>query len=158
EHHLRRQPGVVDAAFNLGTMEVRVEYLPGATDQAALRRAIADLGYHVGKAPGPGTTASVEDTEQAARAAEYRALHRRFVVAAALAAPLLVIAMSHGRIAWLAFPGVHWLQLALATPVVAWCGAQFYYGAWAAFRHRAADMNTLIALGTGAAYAHSVVA
>jgi Cu+-exporting ATPase len=66
--------------------------------------------------------------------------------------------MSHGRIALFDFPGVNWLQLLLATPVVVYCGAPFYRGAWAAFRHRAADMNTLIAVGTGAAYLYSLVA
>jgi Cu+-exporting ATPase len=79
-------------------------------------------------------------------------------VAAVLSIPLLVMAMSHGRIPWLAFRGAEWLQLALATPVVAWAGAAFYRGAWAAFRHRAADMNTLIAVGTGTAYLYSLAA
>jgi Cu+-exporting ATPase len=50
------------------------------------------------------------------------------------------------------------VQLALTVPVVFYCGAQFYRGAWAAFRHRAADMNTLIAVGTGAAFIYSVLA
>jgi Cu+-exporting ATPase len=66
--------------------------------------------------------------------------------------------MSHGQIPLLAFSGVTWLQLVLTTPVVFYCGSQFYRGAWAALRHRAADMNTLIALGTGAAYLYSVAA
>ena len=48
-----------------------------------------------------------------------------------------------------------WLQLALTTPVVLWCGSQFYRGAWAAFRHHAADMNTLVAVGPGAAFLYS---
>jgi Cu+-exporting ATPase len=66
--------------------------------------------------------------------------------------------MSHGRIAFFDRPWINWLQLALTTPVVLYSGAQFYRGAWAAFRHRAADMNTLIAVGTGAAYLYSVAA
>ena len=60
--------------------------------------------------------------------------------------------MTHGRIPFLNFAGVNFLQLALTTPVVFYSGYQFYRGAWAAFRHRAADMTTLIAVGTGAAY------
>jgi Cu+-exporting ATPase len=66
--------------------------------------------------------------------------------------------MSHGRISALDFAGARWLQLVLTTPVVLYCGAPFYRGAWAALRHRAADMNTLVALGTGSAYVYSVVA
>ena len=79
-------------------------------------------------------------------------------MAALLSLPVLVIAMSHGRISALDFAGVNWLQLALTTPVVFYSGWQFYRGAWAAFRHRLADMNTLIAVGTGAAYLYSVAA
>ena len=154
EQHLQQQRGVVKASFNLGSMEVRVEYLPGGTDVAALRHAIEELGYRVRELPDGGVTEGEDD----ARSAEYRDLRRRFWVAAILSIPVLVIAMSHGRVAALDFPGMNWIQLVLTTPVVFYSGAQFYRGAWAAFRHRAADMNTLIAIGTGAAYVYSVAA
>jgi Cu+-exporting ATPase len=158
ESRLTRLPGVVEASFNLGTMEVRVEYLPGSIDVATVRRAIEELGYRVHDVPGEGGDATAGDAEQAYREAEYRELRRKFWIAAILSAPVLVIAMSHGRIPALDFPGVNWLQLALTTPVVLYCGVQFYRGAWAAFRHRAADMNTLIAVGTGTAYLYSLAA
>ncbi|HWJ23970.1 MAG TPA: HAD-IC family P-type ATPase, partial [Gemmatimonadaceae bacterium] len=159
ERHLAAVRGVVDATFNLATMEVRVEYLVGAADVAAIRRAIEELGYRVRTAPeGAAGEADVAAAEQEARTAEYRELRRKFWIAAALSLPVLAIAMSHGRFAWLDFPGVNWVQLALTLPVVFYSGRQFYRGAWAAFRHRAADMNTLIALGTGAAFVYSVVA
>ncbi|HVG28773.1 MAG TPA: heavy metal translocating P-type ATPase [Pyrinomonadaceae bacterium] len=158
EKHLRGLGGVVSASFNLGTMEVRVEYLPGATDPRAIRRRIEGFGYRAREVQGGGGAAAAEDVEDAARAAEYRDLRRKFLVAAALSLPVLVVAMSHGRIAALNFAGVNYAQLALTAPVVLYCGAQFYRGAWAALRHRAADMNTLIATGTGAAFAYSVAA
>ncbi len=158
EKHVQALRGVVSASFNLGTMEVRVEYLPGATDVGAIRRQIEDFGYRVRETSGSGGDAATEESEQAARDAEYRDLKRKFIIAAVLSLPVLVIAMSHGRIALFNFPGVNWLQLALTTPVVFYCGWQFYRGAWAAFRHRAADMNTLIAVGTGAAYLYSIAA
>src|SRR5688572_21863943 len=104
----------------------------------------------------PSTDSAAEDSEQAARQAEYRELRTKFWIAAILSLPVLVIAMSHGRIGLLNFEGVNWVQLALTTPVVFYCGWQFYRGTWAAFRHRAADMNTLIAVGTGVAYLYSV--
>jgi Cu+-exporting ATPase len=66
--------------------------------------------------------------------------------------------MSHGRVAALNFAGAEWLQLALTTPVVFYSGWQFYRSAWAAMRQRLADMNTLIAVGTGAAYLYSLAA
>ncbi len=55
------------------------------------------------------------------------------------------------------FPGRHWLALALTTPVLFWAGSEFFTGAYSAARHRAADMNTLVALGTLSAYLYSVV-
>jgi len=158
EGHLGRLPGVVAASFNLGTMEVRVEYLRGATDAAAIRKAIASFGYRVRETPDDNTDAAADDTEAAARQAEYHDLRIKFWLATVLSLPTLVIAMSHGRIGWLNFEGVNWVQLALTTPVVFYCGLAFYRGAWAAFRHRAADMNTLIAIGTGVAYLYSVAA
>lgn len=157
EKHLNRLRGVVGASFNLSTMEVRVEYLPGAVDVGVLKRAIEELGYRVREVPN-GSGQAAEDAESAARAAEYKELRRKFLLAALLSAPVLLIAMSHGRIALFNFAGVNWLQLALTTPVVFYSGWQFYRGAWAAFRHRAADMNTLIAMGTGAAYLYSIAA
>jgi Cu+-exporting ATPase len=158
EERLGRVPGVVEANFNLARMEVRVEYLPGAVDVPTLRRTIEELGYRVREVPGSGEGTTAEDAEARARQEEYHDLRRRFWVAALLSLPVLVMAMSHGRIGWLDFPGASWVQLALTTPVVLWAGWPFYRGAWAAFRHRAADMNTLIAVGTGAAYLYSVAA
>ncbi len=158
ETYLRSVQGVVDVTFNLAAMDVRVEYVPGSTDAQQLRRAIESFGYRIAETPAPSADSAAEDMEQAARSAEYRELRRKFWIAAVLSLPVLVIAMSHGRVAWLNFPGVNWLQLVLTTPVVLYCGSQFYRGAWAAFRHRAADMNTLIAVGTGAAYVYSVAA
>jgi Cu+-exporting ATPase len=158
EHHLSRQPGVVHAAFNLGTMEVRVDYLPGMTDAVTIRRAVESFGYRVRQTPPSPADASAQDSEQVARVAEYRDLRTKFWLAAILSLPVLVIAMAHGKIGFLNFEGVNWVQLALTTPVVFYCGLQFYRGAWAAFRHRAADMNTLIAIGTGTAYLYSVAA
>ena len=156
EKHLNSLKGVADASFNLGTMRVEVEYLPGATDVASIQRGIEDFGYKVREATASGQTG--EGSEAAARRSEYDDLRRRFWVAAVLSLPILAMAMSHGRIAFLDFPGAAWVQFALATPVVFYCGAHFYRGAWAALRHRAADMNTLIAIGTGTAYVYSVVA
>jgi P-type Cu+ transporter len=158
EKHLSSLPGVVSADFNLGTVEVRVEYLPGAIDAQSVRRAVEEFGYRVREASDTNEADEAGEAERAARAAEYRDLRRKFWLAAALSAPVLVIAMSHGAIPFLEGAWANWLQLALTTPIVLYCGAQFYRGAWAALRHRAADMNTLIAVGTGAAFLYSVFA
>ncbi len=157
ENHLNKLRGVANASFNLATRQVRVEYLPGSTDVRTIQMAIEDFGYRVGEVQVGGGEAA-EDSEAKWREVEYKDLRRKFWLAAVLSLPVLVIAMSHGSIEFLNFPGVNWLQFALTVPVVFYCGAQFYRGAWAAFRHRAADMNTLIATGTGAAFVYSVLA
>ncbi|HRH45107.1 MAG TPA: cation transporter, partial [Pyrinomonadaceae bacterium] len=156
ENHLSKQRGVVKSDFNLATMKVSVEYLPNNADLKQIRAAIEDFGYKVREVS--GNTDSAEDSLEHAHAEEYAELQKKFWIAAVLSLPILVIVMSHGRIELFNFPGVNWLQLVLATPVVFYSGWQFYRGAWAAFRHRAADMNTLIAVGTGTAYIYSVLA
>lgn len=158
ESHLGRTKGVAVATFNLATMEVRIDYLPSVVTIAELRRAIEAFGYRVREMPAATDDASPADSEAAARDAEYREIRAKFWIAAGLSLPVLVIAMSHGGVALFNHPWINWLQLALTTPVVLYSGAHFYRGAWAAFRHRAADMNTLIAIGTGAAYLYSVAA
>lgn len=152
EEHLNALPGVVKVNFNLATRNVHVDYLADRIDLAAVRDAIKSFGYEVSDTLGDAGREPSADSE------EYRMLRRKFWVAAVLSIPVLIMAMSHGRIALFDFPGVNWLQLALTTPVVFYSGSQFFRGAWAAFRHRAADMNTLIAIGTGAAYLYSVAA
>ncbi len=156
ENHLSKQRGVTKANFNLATMKVSVEYLPNNADLKQIRAAIEDFGYKVREVSGNAEEA--EDSLEHAHAEEYSELKRKFWIAAVLSLPVLVIAMSHGTIEFLNFAGVNWLQLILTIPVVFYCGAQFYRGAWAAFRHRAADMNTLIAVGTGTAFIYSVAA
>ena len=155
ERHLMRQPGVVTATFNLASMAVSLEYLPTTTDTTTIRAAIQDFGYGVSEVP---DDVPLGDFEAEARAEEFRGLRRRFIVAAALSLPVLVIAMSHGSIALFDVWWINWLQLALTTPVVLYAGMRFYRGAWAALRHGSADMNTLIAVGTGSAFIYSVVA
>ena len=96
---------------------------------------------------------AIEDLEQQARDREYRALRFKLILGTALAIPVVVLGMAH-----IHFPGVNGVQLALSAPVLFYCGWQFYRGAWKAVRHLTADMNTLIAVGTGAAFVYSYVA
>src|SRR5438105_2484236 len=63
----------------------------------------------------------------------------------AFSLPVLVIAMSHGKVAAFGHPWINWLQLALTTPVVVWCGAQFYRMAWMGLKHFRANMDSLVA-------------
>src|SRR2546421_9108364 len=153
EKQLNRAPGVRNAAVNFATEEAAVEYEPAVTGVPALIQTVEDAGYGARE-----QRAEVEDSQQAEHEAHYRELRLKLWLAAALSLPVLIISMSHGRVPWLNFAGVNWIQLALTTPVVLYCGSQFYRGAWAALKHRAADMNTLIAMGTGTAYVYSTAA
>ncbi|MFQ5343758.1 MAG: heavy metal translocating P-type ATPase, partial [Anaerolineae bacterium] len=157
EEALQATPGVLKAAVNVATQQADVEYVPGMATLAALRQAIESTGYKtVELAPG----APPEDAERAARLAEYRDLRNRFAVAAGLAAAVLVLTFGEFIPGLRAIPRqINWVILfVLTTPVLFWAGSRFFIGAWSAFRHRTADMNTLIALGTGAAYLYSAAA
>ncbi len=90
-------------------------------------------------------------------------MSRRFRVGLVLTLPLLVLAMGHmiagSPIATaLSMGGLNWIQLALASPVVLWCGWPFFERGWASVVNRSLNMFTLIALGTGVAYMYSVAA
>jgi Cu+-exporting ATPase len=157
EGGLRAMPGVVRASVNLATEQATIEYQPATTGPSAIRDTILSLGYTpvLPTAAVTGETETPEAREARARAA-YRTLRRRFWFAAALTVPVMVLGM--GEHLGLGAPQAlsFWLQLLLATPVQFWAGWQFYRGAWAVARHGMSDMNTLIAVGTSAAYGYSV--
>jgi len=183
ERALKATPGVHDAHVNFVTGRANITYdrtgttpeilaraieaagygyEPGKANPAALADAVRDAGYEVPQAP-PGAAPRVDASARAgaqeqAQAQEQRTMRRDFIVAAALSVPLLVVAMSHGAIPGTDGPFGRWLQFALATPVVFGPGRRFLRLAWAALRHRAADMNTLVSLGVLAAWGYSTVA
>ena len=141
ERTLSAAPGVERAHVNLATNTATVEYDSSQTGVREFVGAIEELGY------------GVPEKEVREDAAE-RGYRRRLIVAAIFALPVLILGMSHGRIA---VPYSPWIQLALTLPVVLYAGAPFYIAAWKALRHGAANMNSLISLGTGAAFLYSVV-
>ena len=143
-------PGVTRAEVNLATGTASVEYEALQADVAAIRAAVERAGYGARETQPAITEAPGE--EQQREAAVWK---RKFILAAVFTLPLLVIAMSHGA---LVFPGGHWMQLALTLPVVLYSGRQFFVSAWKGLRRRSADMNTLIAVGTGSAFLYSLVA
>ena len=148
EKRLNSVSGVSGAEVNLATGTAAVEFDPRATSIAQLRQAVEEAGYAARETSSHPPDGSDEESES-------RRWRRKLVVSSLFTAPLLVLAMSHGAIA---FPGIHWVQLLLTLPVVFYGGSQFYRAAWAAARHRTSDMNTLIAVGTGSAFLYSTVA
>ena len=159
EGELKATAGVLAATVNVGSQEATVDYLPEKTKLADLHRAIEAWGYLTEK------PASEEDGDEQAKAhrSEYLRLIRRFWYAAIVSVPVLAISYS----AYLPFldsltASLHfWLLVATAAatlPVLLWSGNDFFAGAWAALKHRSANMNTLVALGTAAAWLYSTVA
>lgn len=147
--------GVVKASVNLATGRVRVEYLPLEKNLGEIKRTIEETGYRVLDIPGEREK---EDVERALRKKEAQELKARFIFGLILAVVIFLGSMRR----WFPWvPGflqnfvVLWL---LATPVQFLIGWPFLKGAWMSFRRRSADMNTLVAVGTLAAYFYSAAA
>lgn len=150
EKTLSRQPGVVRAAVNLASATATVTYDPSVCTADALRRAVEAVGF--GLMPRQEAFASAEAEEKVAEERHrYRALKRRTAWAVALALPVAVIAMAFADRPYAGY--VMWL---LATPVVFILGRSFYANAWRLLKHRATNMDTLVAVSTGIAYTFSV--
>ncbi len=145
EQALLSVTGVISASVNLASEKATVEYIEG-TRIADLRRAVKDAGYELGS-----EAEAVEDITVATQR-EIRILRNRFIIAITLGFSILALGLGAS------FAGKLYLLWALATPVQFWVGRQFYRGAWGALKHRTADMNTLIAVGTSSAYFYSMIA
>jgi P-type Cu+ transporter len=164
EQALERTPGVLAAAVSIASERARVEYLPGSVDLAGLARVVEAHGFGVRDAAAPAEPAL--DREEQDREREYRSLMRKWWFGAAVAAPTMILSYP-----WL-FPVIRDLlprgseQLRLVWGVIglfslgvlAYSGSQFFVGAWQGLKHRAANMHTLIALGTGVAWLYSTIA
>jgi P-type Cu+ transporter len=151
EQALKKVPGVLEASVNLTNEKATVEYLASEVELRDLEKAVEGAGYGVVR-----EGSSTEDT----REREYDKLRADFLLAAGLTALILLgsLPMMFGFM--LPVP-LRWLNiglLLLATPVQFWAGWRFYRGAWGALKHGQANMNTLVVMGTTAAYLYSAVA
>ncbi|MET9775655.1 heavy metal translocating P-type ATPase [Streptomyces sp. NPDC006367] len=151
EKKLNRMDGV-SATVNYATEKARITY-PASLTVADLIATVVKTGY-TAEEPAPPPTESAGDTEGPREAddPELSALRRRLVVSALLAAPVVLLAM----VPALQFDNWQWLSLTLAAPVVVWGGLPFHRAAWANVRHGAATMDTLVSLGTLAAFGWSL--
>jgi P-type Cu+ transporter len=152
ERTLEKVPGVLKTSVNLANEKATVGYLTGEVELRDLEKAVEGAGYGVVRGE---ESIGVDSHER-----EYKELKADFILAAALTALILVgsLPMMLGfeppiPMMWLAF-----VLLGLATPVQFWAGRRFYRGAWGALRHVQANMNTLVVMGTSAAYLYSAVA
>jgi P-type Cu+ transporter len=139
ERKLNKMTGVT-ASVNYATERATVTF-PAGVSAADLVAIVEAAGY----------TATVPQPEEPDRTLGWR---RRLVVAVVLAVPVIVLSMVPAT----QFDGWQWVSLVLATPVVLWAGLPFHRAAWSNLRHGAATMDTLISMGTLAAYLWSVYA
>lgn len=165
EQAISRVPGVESCNVNFGAEQASIQYNPRQTSIEDIQAAIQEAGYSAYSLYSLQKQAMVtgeDDPEKAARRLESRDLKLKIIVGGIISLLLIVgsLPMMMGLNlpfipTWLHNP---WLQLILTTPVQFWCGYRFYIGAWKAFKRHAATMNTLIALGTSAAYFYSLFA
>jgi Cu+-exporting ATPase len=161
EKSLTRTPGVQSALVNYATEKATVTYAPTEASAATLRAAVENAGYAVAdRAPDTSAADRQAETDRQ-KAATYRALQQRFGVAAGLALVIMALSMSMLWPALMARLNPRWLNyglLALTLPVLLYSGREFYASAWKGLRHRSANMDTLIAIGTGTAFLYSLAA
>lgn len=165
EDALAQTQGVKRAVVNLASEKATIEFSPSAVNIAALAAAVESAGYGAQE-----LRHDTNRTEQAAaseerKSNEYIALKSRFIVAVTLAAVIMPLSMTmlfanmeHFIHETLGMQALNYILLALTLPVLLFSGREFYVSAYNAFLHRMANMDTLIAVGTGAAFAYSVVA
>ena len=135
EMQLAHSPGVAKASVNFATRTASVSYNPAETGVEKLVAAVEDVGYEVPQQP-----------QEIAEAAEMQELRKHLVVGAVFAIPVFILGMLERA------PVV---QFVLTIPVLFYAGLGFFVDTWTALKHRSANMNTLIAMGTGAAFLYS---
>ncbi len=153
---LQKQPGVVDAGVNLMMRDATVRYLPTATSPEQLIEAIRGTGYSAELPPAEQSAFDEQQARDEAQQHELVELRRKAIVsgvagALAMFAPMALMPVVPMR-------ALNVALLVLTIAVMGWAGRHFYTRAWSAFRHHSADMNTLIAVGTGAAFLYSLIA
>lgn len=158
EKTLSNTEGVLSASINFAAEQATIEYLPEIVSLIDIEGTIKDLGYET------SDTAEYDDPverEKKGREQTLRTLKVKFFTGLSLLLPIIVLVhwdnLGLEKILTLTKQTNFLLQLILQIPIQFWVGSQFFKGAWKALKHKTSDMNTLIALGTGAAFTYSVV-
>ena len=164
ENVLKTTPGVLEATMNAATNEVKVDYLPGATNLDGLTRAVERAGPYRATQAALGEAAP--DREATEQDREYRRLMRKWWFGAAVGAPTMILSYPY-VIPYLrdVLPRgstelrIVWMLMGLASlAVLVYSGSQFFTGMWRGLKRRQANMHTLIATGTGVAWLYSTIA
>jgi Cu+-exporting ATPase len=158
EGALDQLPGVDQVDASYGAQRVTVGFDSTQVGVDDMRAAVEDLGYRIEERVAPGSVAT-EDREAIERRAEIRDLSRRVIVGAILTTPVLVAVMATNFFDATWVPDWlmnRWVQLALIAPVMFYTGWPIHRTGWLTLRHRTADMNALITIGTTAAFTYSL--
>jgi Cu+-exporting ATPase len=160
ERFLRKTPGVAEANVNLATEVATVRYLPEVAGYDELARAIEAAGYEIRHVPQPadGSRASLvdeADAEAAERAREQRSLGLTAAIALIIAAAAMGLMYTPNLP--LTMEQMAWVLIGPATFVQFWAGRRFYRAAWRSAIHFSTGMDTLVVVGTSAAWAYSVL-
>jgi len=155
ENALNDVPGVLNSTVNLTSERATVTVVPGSTDSEKLKLVVEDSGYEA-----EAVQEETKDWEKSSREKHYRQLFHKLVFSVIFTVTILLASFSEMFSFLNVIPkNSLWLILfVLTTPVLIYAGKQFYVGAWKALKHRTTDMNTLIAIGTSAAFLYSLVA
>ena len=154
EKAIQSLPGVLNAAVNLGTEEALVTHIPGIASVERIIASVTDSGYQAKPAE-----EETEDADKLRRESVFRKQKRKFAFSLSLTVPVLIFSMPDLFPFVEVFPQqLRWILIfLLTTAVMIFAGSTFFIGAWKTLRHRTADMNTLIAVGTGSAYIYSTI-
>ena len=159
-HHvmnaLNKLPEIIDSQVSLGTETATVEYTTGSPTKTNLREALSNAGYSVRKFTDEDISI-FSDEDKEIRSAEIRQTRNKMMISLSVAA-ILMTAMnysSNNSLSNLTPTSINIFAFILASPVQFWAGSQFYRSAWSAARLGTSNMNTLIAIGTSAAYFYS---
>jgi Cu+-exporting ATPase len=163
EDALAAVEGVLEAGVNLATDRATVRYVPGVAEPADVTQAIRDAGYEV---VGTEGDANRSDVEKQAREEEKRSMKQRFFWALAFTLPVFVLemgvmhvpAMEAWLTEWVSTQTLYYVLFALTSVVMFGPGRYFFRHGWPALKSGSPDMNTLVMIGTSAAYGYSVVA
>jgi P-type Cu+ transporter len=157
ERALLNVSGVIGGNVNFSSDRATISFDPQQTKIEIITKAVTDIGYQAQVIPADLTPDDGSENRRQQR--QERDLQRRVSIGATLSLLLVLGTLSHLNLqlpAFLSRLENPWLQLALAAPVQFWVGREFHRSAWRAFRHRTADMNTLISLGTNIAFFYSL--
>jgi Cu+-exporting ATPase len=151
--------GVLSASVNLATEKAAIEYIPSQVNTGDFKKALLSIGYDILEVE---QGEDIVEKEKREREKEYKKLKSKLIAGGSLTVIvfLLVLWDKTGLSSIIQIPKQinFMLQFLVQTPVQFWVGRQFYAGAIAAARHRTTNMNTLIAVGTSAAYLYSLTA